>query len=486
MPSTYSPSLRLELIGAGEQSGTWGTTTNTNLGTLLEQSIVGVQPITMFDANYTLSNYNGVSDESRQAVLVIAGTNSAVRDIIAPLAKKTYIIRNNTTGGFAIRIKASTGGSITIPNGATYSVYCDGTDFQLALTQTAVTAGTGISVSTIGATNTISFGPITSAQLATAVSDETGSGAAVFATSPTLVNPNLGTPTTLVGTNITGTAAGLSIGGNAATATTAAACTGNAATVTNGVYNNGGTYSINVTGSSGSCTGNAATVTNGVYNDGGTYSINVTGNAATVTNGVYNNGGTYSINVTGSSASCTGNSATATSAAACTGNSATATYAPLISAATNAQVATGSTVNFTGIPSWVKRITVMLSGVQTTAASIPAIRIGVNIYDVNSYSGATSKVGASTVDSGAMASTSWDLINSPASTYIYYGTLVITKMPTNVNTKYVISGTLTYANNQNVIINGNKDSTGTITQLQLCMSTGTDTFNGGYVNIMWE
>jgi hypothetical protein len=172
----------------------------------------------MTDANYTLSNYNGVSDEARKAVLVVSGTNAAVRDIIAPLTPKVYTIKNNTTGGFAINIRAPSGSSVSIPNGVTSSVYCDGTNFNLALTQTLVAAGTGISVGVVGATNTISFGPITSAQLATAVSDETGSGAAVFATSPTLVTPNLGTPTTLVGTNITGTAASLTAG-NATTAT---------------------------------------------------------------------------------------------------------------------------------------------------------------------------------------------------------------------------------------------------------------------------
>jgi hypothetical protein len=204
----------------------WGTTTNNNLGTLLEQSIAGVQAITMTDANYTLSNYNGVSDEARKAVLVVSGTNAAVRDIIAPLTPKVYTIKNNTTGGFAINIRAPSGSSVSIPNGVTSSVYCDGTNFNLALTQTLVAAGTGISVGVVGATNTISFGPITSAQLAAAVSDETGSGAAVFATSPTLVSPNLGTPTTLVGTNITGTASALSIGGNATTATTATTLNG--------------------------------------------------------------------------------------------------------------------------------------------------------------------------------------------------------------------------------------------------------------------
>ena len=60
MSSTYSTSLKLELIGNGDQSGTWGTTTNNNLGTLLEQAITGVQSITMSNADYTLSNYNAI------------------------------------------------------------------------------------------------------------------------------------------------------------------------------------------------------------------------------------------------------------------------------------------------------------------------------------------------------------------------------------------------------------------------------------------
>ena len=155
MPSTYSPSLRIELIGAGEQSGTWGTTTNNNLGTLLEQSIAGVQAITMVNANYTLTSFNGVTDEARKAVLVVGGTNGAIRDIIAPLAVKNYIIKNNTVGGFAINIRAATGASVSIPNGVTSAVYCDGVDFQLALTQTLIAAGSGISISTVGATSTI-------------------------------------------------------------------------------------------------------------------------------------------------------------------------------------------------------------------------------------------------------------------------------------------------------------------------------------------
>ena len=135
--TTFSTALKLELIGDGQQSGTWGQTTNKNLGTLLEQAITGVQTILMVDANYTLTNLNGVSDEARNAVIVATGTNSAIRDIIAPLVNKLYLVKNSTTGGYAIRIRASSGLAVTIPNGQTIPVYCDGTNFYNALTGTA-------------------------------------------------------------------------------------------------------------------------------------------------------------------------------------------------------------------------------------------------------------------------------------------------------------------------------------------------------------
>ena len=146
MSSTYSTSLKLELIGNGDQSGTWGTTTNTNLGTLLEQAITGVQTITMTNADYTLSNLNGAADEARNAVLVIAGTNSAIRNVVAPSVEKQYVIKNSTSGGYAIVIKTSAGTGITVPNGSTYIVYCDGSEFYTAsapnVTATANTPNT--------------------------------------------------------------------------------------------------------------------------------------------------------------------------------------------------------------------------------------------------------------------------------------------------------------------------------------------------------
>lgn len=137
MASTYSPSLKLELIGNGDQNGTWGTTTNTNLGTLLEQAITGVQPIVMSNADRTLTTLNGTSDEARNAVLVVSGTNSAVRNIIAPAVKKLYVIVNNTSGGFGIILKTSASAGVTIPNGASLWVYCDGTNFSIIAPYTA-------------------------------------------------------------------------------------------------------------------------------------------------------------------------------------------------------------------------------------------------------------------------------------------------------------------------------------------------------------
>ena len=131
MASTYSPSLGIELIGNGEQSGTWGTTTNNNLGTLIEQAIAGVQSITL-TGNYTLTDYNGITDESRNAVLVFSGALVSPCDVTAPAVEKMYVIRN--TAGNTVTIKTSSGNGVALTNAASAVVFCDGTDFYSATT----------------------------------------------------------------------------------------------------------------------------------------------------------------------------------------------------------------------------------------------------------------------------------------------------------------------------------------------------------------
>jgi microcystin-dependent protein len=95
--------------------------------------VAGVIAITMTDANYTLSNFNGVVDEARNQVLVMSGTLTATRNVIAPLVEKTYLIKNSTTGSQSIQIIGSSGLGVTIPNGITAYVYCDGTNFYNAI-----------------------------------------------------------------------------------------------------------------------------------------------------------------------------------------------------------------------------------------------------------------------------------------------------------------------------------------------------------------
>lgn len=131
MPSTYSTNLKIELIALGEQVGTWGTTTNTNLGTALEQAVVGRANVSFTsDANKTLtiSNTNAAQD-ARAFFLNVSSSVSltATRDLIVPAIFKNYIVKNGTTGGQSIRVIVA-GVGFTIPNGKTALIYNDGTD----------------------------------------------------------------------------------------------------------------------------------------------------------------------------------------------------------------------------------------------------------------------------------------------------------------------------------------------------------------------
>jgi hypothetical protein len=139
MPSSYSQNLGLELIGDGEQSGIWGDTTNYNLGTLLEQAITGVQSITVGGSNVTLSNFQGLSNEARNAVLYVTGSPGAVRTVFIPAGQsKTYIVYNGVSGGFSLNVYVTgqTSG-VTIPNGATILMYTNGTQSFLVSPTTA-------------------------------------------------------------------------------------------------------------------------------------------------------------------------------------------------------------------------------------------------------------------------------------------------------------------------------------------------------------
>ena len=173
MPSTYSPSLRIELIGDGEQDGIWGQATNNNLGDLVEQAIAGVTTISVTAADVTLTSFNGTVDEARSAVVVVNGSNTVARNVIIPNAPKVYIVVNNTTQN--VGVKTASGTALIVPAGYQALLYCDGADnvagSVLNQTQSAFVNPliTGIretiTVSATAATGTINFDTLTQAVL---------------------------------------------------------------------------------------------------------------------------------------------------------------------------------------------------------------------------------------------------------------------------------------------------------------------------------
>lgn len=294
MSSTYSPLLRIELIGTGDQPGTWGDTTNVNLGDLIEDAIAGTATVSVTLGNVTLTELNGSADQSRCAALLITGSPGVTRNVIAPASSKLYVVSNTSNSSVVLKTSSSTG--LTIPSGVTQFAYYNGTDFIAAsqaydvdlkalaelattgiivrtgsgtATTRTITASTGITVtngdgvagnptvavSTIpvanGGTNITSYttgdllyasGTTTLAKLADVVTGNalisggvgvapswgkigltthvsgilpvanggtnsttsTGTGSVVLSISPTLVTPLLGTPTSGTLTNCTG------------------------------------------------------------------------------------------------------------------------------------------------------------------------------------------------------------------------------------------------------------------------------------------
>lgn len=143
MASTYSSNLKLELIGTGDQSGTWGDTTNTNLGTLLEQAVVGYTTQAITDgADTVLTIANGASSTARNYVLELTGALTAARNLVVPAIEKPYIIYNNTSGGFAVTVKVSGQTGVSVANGKKAIVYNNGTDVIEVVNAPVTEAGT--------------------------------------------------------------------------------------------------------------------------------------------------------------------------------------------------------------------------------------------------------------------------------------------------------------------------------------------------------
>lgn len=130
MSSTFS-NLKFEIIGNGEQSGTWGTTTNANIGTAIEQAIVGMATLDSgdFTANVctlTLSNTTAAQDARALCLNIAAGAVSAAGTINVPAIEKPYLIINGSSYAVTVKVSGQTG--VAVPAGTRTVVYNNGTD----------------------------------------------------------------------------------------------------------------------------------------------------------------------------------------------------------------------------------------------------------------------------------------------------------------------------------------------------------------------
>ena len=204
MASTYSTNLKIELIATGEQSGTWGNTTNTNLGTLLEEAIAGYVTQAVTDgADTVLTIANGSSSNGRNYVIELTGTLSANRTVLVPAVDKPYIFFNNTVGGYAVTVKVSGQTGVTIANGKKAIVYTNSTDVvevaNAPVTETGTQTLTGKTLS--GASNTFTNIPIDTAVTNTLAVGNGGTGQTSYTNGQLLIGNTTGN--TLVKTTLT-------------------------------------------------------------------------------------------------------------------------------------------------------------------------------------------------------------------------------------------------------------------------------------------
>jgi hypothetical protein len=222
MTVNYTTLLGLAQPVSGTESGTWGDTVNNNLTAYLDDAIAGAQIISGTLTAVTLSKTTGANlsqagtgstGSSQYQIIRCTGAPASLLTITAPAANKTYVVINATSTSQSVKIVgAGPTAGVTITSGKTSIVAWNGSDFveitpsTISGTLPVANGGTGnttgtatINANLTGAITSIgnaaSLGSFTSANLAAALTDETGTGANVFATSPTLVTPVLGVAT---------------------------------------------------------------------------------------------------------------------------------------------------------------------------------------------------------------------------------------------------------------------------------------------------
>lgn len=137
MPSTYTTNGGIELIATGEQSGTWGSTTNLNLQ-IIDRLTNGVGVINLAGsgASHTLTTLNGTLSDGMYRVVVLTGATEPCTITIAPNdAQKLYFVDN--TSSYTCTFAQGSGGTVAVPAGATAILFCNGAGATAAVTSIA-------------------------------------------------------------------------------------------------------------------------------------------------------------------------------------------------------------------------------------------------------------------------------------------------------------------------------------------------------------
>jgi hypothetical protein len=259
MASTYS-SLKIELIGTGDQAGTWGNTTNTNLGTAIEEAITGSSNVTFASSNAAIALADtNAAQTARNLRLNLVGTISSVQTLFVPAIEKQYLVTNGLSNSVIISNGSNaspTGTAFTLPAGRSTIVFNDGTNINDVITYVSSLGNVTITGGTANAltlTNvTISSGSITSnAATFTNVSITSGNINSITSNASTFSNVTIngGTANGLTSTNVTitsGSANGITVSNSTLVSSQFNAYTEG---ITTGYVNTGSAFTLNIANS---------------------------------------------------------------------------------------------------------------------------------------------------------------------------------------------------------------------------------------------